>query len=151
MTGEQPTEAPSVRSEVIDLASTPIVAVHGDIDAMAALQEMYRNGVHHLAVASTTAPTGLVTAIDLLFGIAGRIPGEPVSVDSLCRRPAPQVAAEDSVAIAAHRMIEEHTDALLVISHGEIRGVLTAVDLVRAIAGNVHYNAEENESETGVR
>lgn len=134
MNGDQRTEAPSIRSEVIDLASTPVVAVHGDIDAMAALQEMYRNGVHHLAVASTAAPTGLVTAVDLLFGIAGRIPGEQVSVDALCRRPAPEVAAGDSVPVAARRMVEERTDALLVTSHGEIRGVLTAVDLVRAIA-----------------
>ncbi|MEV0699651.1 hypothetical protein AB0I53_17310 [Saccharopolyspora sp. NPDC050389] len=45
MSADQPAETSSVESEVIALASTPFVAVRGDIDAMAALQEMYRNGV----------------------------------------------------------------------------------------------------------
>lgn len=119
-----------------ELASTPVVAVEGRSDAMAALQEMDRRNIHHLAVVSGDAPVGLVSATDLLFGIAAEEPGEPVHVDVVCLRPAPEVDAEASAAVAAQRMIGSRSDALLVRSHGEVLGVLTAVDLVRALGEN---------------
>lgn len=115
------------------LASTPVVAVRGELDAMDALREMYRNDVHHLAVLANRE-VGLVTAVDLLFGIAARLPGQRVPVDTLCRRPAPKVNAGDDGAVAARRMLQERSDALFVVDGDDLRGVLTAVDLVRAIA-----------------
>lgn len=131
------TEGPTVAQESTagELASTPVVAVKGHLDAMAALQEMYRRNIHHLAVVSGDAPVGLVSAGDLLFGIAAEVPGEPVHVDVVCLRPAPDVEDDASAAVAARRMIESRSDALLVRRHGEVLGVLTAVDLVRALAG----------------
>lgn len=134
MTAEEPAESLTRAPSALELASTPVVAVRGDIDAMSALGEMYRNEVHHLAVVSGDAPTGLVAAVDLLFGIAGRMPDEVVYVAALCRSPAPWIEDDDSVAVAAHRMVEARTDAVLVMAGGDVRGVLTAVDLVRAVA-----------------
>lgn len=127
-------DAEGAISRASDLASTPIVAVEAVADAMSALQEMYRNSVHHLAVRFETEPMGLVAAIDLLFGLAARIPGETVRVDRLCRRPAPRIDVADTVQDAAHTMIEARTDALLVMHGGHAEGVLTAVDIVRSIA-----------------
>src|SRR5436309_631525 len=137
MTTEQPTGAATGIPTASKLASAPVVAVSGGVEATSALRQMYRNGVHHLAVVTGDAPVGLVTAIDLLFGIAGRMPGEQVRVAELCRRPAPCVEADESGAAAARRMIESGTDALLVTIEGDVRGVLTAVDLVRAVAEGI--------------
>lgn len=121
----------------LELATSPVVSVRGGIGAMDALREMYGHGVHHLAVLPETTP-GLVTTTDLLFGIAARRPGEQVPVETLCRRPAPSVAVGDSGAVAAERMIEAGSDAVLVLEGARVRGVLTAVDLVRAIAAGQH-------------
>ncbi|MBB5155970.1 hypothetical protein BJ970_003504 [Saccharopolyspora phatthalungensis] len=44
---------------------------------MAALQEMYRRGVHHLAMIARDGVLGLASASDLLFGIATERPGGP--------------------------------------------------------------------------
>lgn len=134
MTADKSAEQVVRLPSALALASTPVVAVRGDLDAMSALREMYRNEVHHLAVVSDVEPTGLVTAIDLLFGLAAKTPGETVHVATLCRRPAPQVEAEDSGGVAARRMMQDRTDALLVMADGAVAGVLTAVDLVRAVA-----------------
>lgn len=118
-----------------ELASTPVVAVRGDLDAMDALREMYRRRVHHLAVLSPSQDdAGLVNAVDLLFGIARRLPGESVPVEGLCHRPAPRVKADDGGGVAAGRMIAARSDALFVMDGDDVRGVLTAVDLVRAVA-----------------
>ncbi|KAA5825484.1 CBS domain-containing protein [Saccharopolyspora hirsuta] len=127
-------------SNANELASTPVVAVRPELDAMEALQEMHRRGVHHLAVVAADDVLGLVSASDLLFGIAAERPGEPVSVVSLCRASAPRVDAEDDRSVAARRMIEAGTDALLVMRGGQVCGVLTAVDLVRDIAQLGHGN-----------
>lgn len=134
MTTEQPARAASRPRTAGQLASAPVVAIRGDLDAMDALREMYRHGVHHLAVVSGAAPVGLVTAVDLLFGIASQLPGQPVRVAELCRRPAPSVETDASGVTAAGRMIELGVDGLLVTTEGDARGVLTAVDLVRALA-----------------
>lgn len=130
---EPPADAVSGLPTARELASTPVVAVRGDVDAMDALREMYRRGVHHLAVLAEGSP-GLVSAVDLLFGIAARLPGEQVPVEGLCRRPAPHARADDDGGVAARRMIDAGSDALFVMDGDEVRGVLTAADLVRAIA-----------------
>jgi CBS domain-containing protein len=130
---EPPVDAASGLPAASELASTPVVAVRGALDAMDALREMYRHGVHHLAVLPADS-AGLVNAVDLLFGIATRLPGESAPVEGLCHRPAPTVRADDSGGLAAQRMIEARSDAVLVTDGEAVRGVLTAVDLVRAVA-----------------
>ncbi|MFR9730079.1 cyclic nucleotide-binding/CBS domain-containing protein [Saccharopolyspora sp. MS10] len=117
-----------------ELASGPVITVRGELDAVDALREMYRRGVHHLAVLPED-PLGLVTAADLLFGIAARRPGERVPVAELCRRPAPGVGVDDTGAVAAARLVESGSDAAFVWDAGAIRGVVTASDFVRAVAG----------------
>lgn len=135
-------DAASGLPSALELASAPVVAVRGDLDAMDALREMYRMGAHHLAVLGGSS-AGLVTAVDLLFGIAGRVPGEAVPVESLCRRPGPAVEADAAGGVAAQRMVEAGTDALFVTVDDEVRGVLTAVDLVRAVAERAVPQREE--------
>ncbi|MGW1679637.1 CBS domain-containing protein [Saccharopolyspora sp. NPDC002376] len=122
------------RTSSLDLASTPVVAVRPELDAMAALYEMYARDVHHLAVVADDDTTGLVSAADLLRGIAARYPKAVVAVGSLCVVPGPRVEATDGIEVAAQRMIDARTDAVLVMRNGRVCGVLTAVDLVRSIA-----------------
>ncbi|CAM01746.1 CBS domain protein [Saccharopolyspora erythraea NRRL 2338] len=144
MTADDPTRTGSGPPTALELASTPVVAVRGGLDAMDALREMYRHRVHHLAVLGDDT-TGLVTAVDLLFGVAARLPGDTVHVEALCRRPAPAVEAGDGIAVAARRMIEAGSDALLVTADDGVRGVLTAVDIVRAVAE--HRIAEDDDED----
>ncbi|WP_184728416.1 CBS domain-containing protein [Saccharopolyspora phatthalungensis] len=123
------------QASALDLASTPVVAVRPELDAMTALYEMYRRDVHHLAVVTDDDTVGLVSAADLLQGIAAQYPKTTTSVGSLCPTPGPRVDADEGIGVAAERMIDAHADAVLVMRHGQVCGVLTAVDLVRSIAG----------------
>ncbi|GAA4832274.1 CBS domain-containing protein [Saccharopolyspora rosea] len=122
-----------------DLASTPVVAVRPDTEAMVALREMYRREVHHLAVVADDGEVGLVTAADVLYGIAAAMPGEPAAVGALGRFPAPRVDAGQDVVHAARLMIDSRADALLVVEGGQVCGVLTAVDVVRAVAHSARF------------
>ncbi|MER7078935.1 CBS domain-containing protein [Saccharopolyspora kobensis] len=122
------------RTSSLDLASTPVVAVRPELDAMGALYEMYARDVHHLAVVADDGSVGLVSASDLLQGIAAWYPKTEVTVGSLCAVPGPVVEASDGIDVAARRMIDARTDAVLVMRSGCVCGVLTAVDLVRSIA-----------------
>ncbi|MDA3625154.1 CBS domain-containing protein [Saccharopolyspora sp. WRP15-2] len=122
------------RTSSSDLASTPVVAVRPELDAMAALYEMYAREVHHLAVVADDDVVGLVSAAELLQGIAARYPKAAATVGSLCVVPGPRVEATDGIEVAAQRMIDARTDAVLVVRDGHVCGVLTAVDLVRSIA-----------------
>lgn len=119
---------------VSDVASTPVVAVRSDLEAFEALQEMYRRRIHHLAVVYGTEVIGLVSATDLLYGIATQTLEVPAKVSSLCRIPAPQVSAGEEISVIARHMIEAHTDAVLVMKGGKVDGMFTAVDLVEAVA-----------------
>jgi CBS domain-containing protein len=112
----------------------PVIAVGANMNAMAALRVMYRNAVHHLPVVSEGVCIGLISATDLLFAIAGASPEALLTVSGLCQRPVPHVASTASSAEAADRMLEAGTDALVVTTGGEVLGVLTAMDLVRAAA-----------------
>lgn len=118
----------------LSLAAQPVIAVGANMNAMAALRVMYRNAVHHLPVVAEGVCIGLISATDLLFAIAGASPEALLTVSGLCQRPVPHVAATASSAEAADRMLEAGTDALVVTTGGEVLGVLTAMDLVRAAA-----------------
>jgi CBS domain-containing protein len=118
----------------LDIADHPVVAVGAGMNAMAALRVMYRNGVHHLPVVSGGVCIGLISATDLLFAIAGASPEVLVTVASLCHRPVPHVESTASCTDAADRMLRSGSDALAVVTGGEVLGVLTAMDLVRAAA-----------------
>jgi CBS domain-containing protein len=125
----------------LSLADRPVIAVGADVTAMAALRVMYRNAVHHLPVISDGICIGLVSATDLLFAIAGTSPEALATVAGLCQRTLPRVAATASWTDAARRMLEAGTDALVVITTGgEVLGVLTAMNLVRA-AASAHASA----------
>lgn len=125
---------PDRGSSAADLASTPVVAVRSEAEAMTALYEMYRNKVHHLAVVAGDDAVGLVSEADLMHGIAAEYPRITAAVSSLCRSPGPRVDAADDIGTAAQRMVEANADAVLVMRNGHLCGVLTAVDLVRNIA-----------------
>jgi CBS domain-containing protein len=131
---QQATQARSAELTALDLAGHPVVAVGAGMNAMAALRVMYRNCVHHLPVLSGGVCIGLISATDLLFAIAGASPEVLVTVANLCQRPVPHVESTASCAEAAYRMVRAETDALVVTTGGEVLGVLTAMDLVRAAA-----------------
>jgi CBS domain-containing protein len=131
---------PAEESEptALALADHHVIAVGASMNAMAALRVMYRNAVHHLPVLSEGVCIGLISATDLLFAIAGASPEALVTVAGLCRRPVPHVASTATSSQAADKMVESGTDALVVTTGGEVLGVLTATDLVRAVARGVH-------------
>ncbi|MEG9518115.1 CBS domain-containing protein [Saccharopolyspora indica] len=111
------------------------------------MYEMYAREVHHLAVVADDGAVGLVSTADLLRGIAAWYPKTVVTVGSLCSMPAPAVEASDGIEVAAQSMIDARTDGVLVMRNGCVRGVLTAVDLVRSIAQGPSEPGERVEHE----
>ncbi|TDD44287.1 CBS domain-containing protein [Saccharopolyspora elongata] len=58
----------------------------------------------------------------------------------------PELDATDDIGLAAQRVIDAHTDAVLVMRDGRVRGVLTGVDLVRSLARTLAAQPEEEGS-----
>lgn len=127
---------PIRRSEVTagELMSSPVTAVVPQIDVLAALRVMRRTEVHHLPVVAQGECDGLVSEIDLLLALAAPPHGMLATVGEVCRRPAPRVDVAATRSTAARLMVREETDALVVVLHAELVGILTAVDLVRSLA-----------------
>lgn len=126
-------DQPPVRA----IMSTTVVAIEPTAPLSTALHLMLADGVRHLPVMEDGRCTGMVTETDLLRGLAARRgPWGTADLRVLdVVRSAPAVAVSDPLSTAAAVMLREQCDAVLVLgADGVIAGILTATDLVHALA-----------------
>jgi len=132
-------------SEHQDSAPHPVVragrrvtAVHPGADAFTALTVMRRNEVRHLPVIDGDRCVGLLTEGDLLRALTSA-PSATSSADltagGLCHSPAPWVPAGSTLEVMAARMLADGSDAALVVSRGELVGMVTGTDVLGAVTG----------------
>ncbi|MCE3555319.1 CBS domain-containing protein [Pseudonocardia sp. RS11V-5] len=105
-----------------------------------ALRLMVAATVRHLPVVREGRCLGMIAEVDLLRGLAARQgpfgPATLLVADVL--RPAPEIPPGTPLHEVAARMDRECTDALLVVEAGRPLGIVTATDLVQALAARIH-------------
>jgi CBS domain-containing membrane protein len=137
-TASQP--APATRLTAAEVMSTPVMAVTPEHSLIAAWEAMRARGVHHVVVLSS----GRVTAVLDDRTVAARWPaggpeaahrmfvGDLVEWGVHCVRP------DASVTVIAQVMRRTRSDGVPVVTTcGELVGLVTATDLVAALAGEV--------------
>ncbi|GAA1880587.1 hypothetical protein GCM10009836_72350 [Pseudonocardia ailaonensis] len=119
--------------------SRQLVAIDPAAPLRTALRLMTAGAVRHLPVVGDGRCVGVVADVDLLSGmVAGRGPfgSAPLLVRDVMR-PVSAVAPSLPLADAARRMEAENTDVLVVVEAGSLLGIVTATDLVHAVATRV--------------
>ncbi|GAA4682097.1 hypothetical protein GCM10023215_14990 [Pseudonocardia yuanmonensis] len=104
-----------------------------------ALRLMVAGNVRHLPVVREGRCVGMVAEVDLLRGLAARRGpfGAATLLVADVLRPVVAVPPDTPLHEIAARMDDERTDALLVVEGGRPVGLVTATDLVHALAGRV--------------
>ncbi|MCY7342559.1 MAG: CBS domain-containing protein [Pseudonocardia sp.] len=121
---------------VTELMTTRLVGITPDAPVSTALHLMARSGVRHLPVMDGQRCLGLVVEVDLV-GVLAR--GGPLEsgfsrlVGEITRtvHDLPVTARRSDV---ARHMQSDTSDAVLVIDHGQVLGIVTASDLIRSLA-----------------
>jgi len=119
------------------LMSTRVVAIVPSAPLSTALHLMVTAGVRHLPVMEDGRCTGMVTETDVLRGLAARRgPWGTADLHVLdVLRAAPAVTGSTRLSGAAAVMLDGDNDAVLIRgADGGIAGILTATDLVHALA-----------------
>jgi len=114
-----------------------VVAVDAEARIPTALYVMAATGVRHLPVVERGRCLGVLVETDLIRWLVGQVPPLTPAVTTTLRqlyRPAPQLPPDARVSDAARYMSVDVSDAVLVIDHGRLLGIVTATDLVRLLA-----------------
>jgi len=114
-----------------------VLAVTAQTQLETALRLMTETRVRHLPVMDGERCVGLLHESDILWTLWTHGPTGQ-DADRCCRRPAPAVRPDDSVASAAVQISRDGGDAALVTANGSIVGIVTAVDIVRYLGKRAH-------------
>ncbi|GAA4507516.1 hypothetical protein GCM10023191_066020 [Actinoallomurus oryzae] len=127
------------KRSVAEMMSTSVLAVTPDESILMAWELMTQGHYHHLPVIDSD---GHCVGILMTETLARNWPvGGPDQVrhpvkDLLTGAPPPGVNPDDPIAVAAHRMLHGETDVVPVVNDdGRLVGLLTATDLIAALAG----------------
>ncbi|MDN3357971.1 CBS domain-containing protein [Actinomadura sp. DC4] len=131
---------------VSDVMSTDVLTVAAEETTLMAWELMRQGGFHHVPVVGTDGHCiGVLDAETMAAAWDGGGPDRmrmPVST-VVDRRPPPCVTVADSVAATARAMLAAQLDFVAVTGHdGRLVGLVTARDLVAAVAGLRHHAAE---------
>ncbi|MEV4471934.1 CBS domain-containing protein [Nonomuraea sp. NPDC049504] len=132
--------------------SRVLVAVKPEESSLMAWELMRQAGVHHLPVVAGSHLLGIVTREDLAASWSGG-PQEQSTrhVRTLLRRERrPQVRPETPLPQVAAAMIDAGVDAVPVLSGDGLVGLITARDVLAAVAGRVGPSEEPGEVVTGM-
>lgn len=115
--------------------TTPVLTVDEDVTVLEAGRIMGRRHVGSLIVTRHGKPVGILTERDLLskgFG-TGLAPGR-VRVKRLMSTPLTVIHPDRELKEAARIMAQLHIRRLPVLQNGKLIGILTAADIVAALA-----------------
>jgi CBS domain-containing protein len=122
--------------------SRDVVAIDAEARLPTALHVMATTGVRHLPVVERGRCLGVLVETDLIrslvqdtrpFGSTALRTAVTAPLRQL-HRPAPQLPPTARVSDAARHMATDVSDAVLVVEHGSVLGIVTATDLVRLLA-----------------
>ncbi|GAA3560267.1 hypothetical protein GCM10022419_046130 [Nonomuraea rosea] len=135
-----------------DVMSRVLVAVKPTESPLMAWELMRRAGVHHLPVVEGRQVLGILTREQLAASWSGG-PQEQSNrqVSELIEsEPGPSAAPDASLALIAAIMLDTGRDAVPVVSDGGLVGMVTARDVLSAVAGRTEPAHGPGEVVTGM-
>jgi CBS domain-containing protein len=133
------------KCRVADVMSTEVLTVAAEETTLMAWELMRQGGFHHVPVVGEDGHCiGVLDAETMAAAWDGGGPDRMrMSVSTVVGvRPPPQVTVADSVAATARTMLDAQLDFVAVTDReGRLVGLVTARDLVAAVAGHRHHAA----------
>ena len=124
---------------VHEVMSRPVVTVSPDSDVASAAASLAAGRMHHLVVIEGKRVAGVLSDRDLADA------SETMKVSAVMNRRFARVASSATLREAAGKLDGQPTDCIVVIDEGKLEGVLTARDIVHAIArGSAHVLSESD-------
>ncbi|TDE59733.1 CBS domain-containing protein [Nonomuraea mesophila] len=122
--------------------SRVLVAVRPGESPLMAWELMRRAGVHHLPVVEKDDVWGVLSREDLAasWSCSLQEQSERHVGDLLARDRRPRVCPDTPLTRVAAVMLDAGCDAVPVVSTGGLAGLITARDMLRAVAGRVHQD-----------
>jgi acetoin utilization protein AcuB len=144
----------TARTAPVDVADVPVRTVMAtrvlvttpDDDILLAWETLLQAGIRHLPVIEGTRLVGMIDDRQLLGACALRpLVAGPRTVRELVDHPPLQVHADTPLRIVAARMTADRVDAVCVTTPtGGLLGLVTASDLIRALAGRSVLHRESD-------
>lgn len=130
--------------------SRVLVAIKPDESPLMAWELMRRAGVHHLPVVAGQHVLGILTREGLAASWSGGPQEQSVrQVRDLYER-VPTARPDTSLSRVAALMLDGGCDAVPVLSNGVLIGLVTAHDVLSAVAGRAEVREESGEVVTGM-
>jgi len=117
--------------------------IDASANAEAAHEMLLRCGIRHLPVKHEGEIIGVLSERDVNLALS--LTGEatsPISVFSLCSKPAYVVDKGEPIALVLRTMAEQHYGSVLVTEHGQLAGIASTSDLLRGMAVWLEREAE---------
>lgn len=121
------------------LMITQVVTVSPGATLIDALLVVDATGVRHLPVMDGNRCVGLLTDTDIQHqlvaqGLLSPRRARQLTAEQVCRRPAPVVPVRSTRAVAAQIMVATGSDAVVVLDHERLLGIITTSDLAASLA-----------------
>ena len=131
------------------LMTRRVIAVSPGTRLIDALRVMDSAGVRHLPVIECDRCVGLLAEIDMLRQLVTQGLLRPrctmrLTAGEVCRRPAPMVPVWSTRAIAAQMMLAAGSDAVVVLDHERLLGIVTAYDLAASLVESTPEGPRRN-------
>ncbi len=120
-----------------EIMTSHLVGITPDAPLSEALSLMAGTGVRHLPVMDGARCAGLVVEVDVVRCVAQ---GGPLATAWSVQageiaRPVERLPSTATRSDVARTMQAAGSDAVLIVDDGQVRGIVTATDLVRSLAG----------------
>lgn len=133
----RPAEHSPTDPTAAEIMTARLVGITPDAPLSEVLALMAGAGVRHVPVMAAAMCVGLVVEVDVVRCVAQ---GGPLATAWSVRageiaRPIERLASTATRSDVARAMQAAGSDAVLIVDDGQVRGIVTATDLVRSLAG----------------
>ena len=117
---------------VDSIMTKDIVTVGADAPLTHAIKTMVEKNIGSVLVTEEGSMVGIVTERDILRRLGRESPYTTLRVEDVMSSPLFTIEGDAAIGEAADRMAEKNIRRLLVTEKGEIRGIITERDIIRA-------------------
>lgn len=112
------------------------VTVEVDVPARVVVETLANEGTGAVMVMASGGPVGIVAERDVVAAVADGVDLDQVTAADLINADLVSIGADETVAGAANLMVKHHVRHLPIVRNGRVNGLVSALDLLRATAGD---------------